>query len=307
MSTDDNSGRVPQNKLVEVVMPPERQLRMQKELAELAEMGAKMAKINEEFIPTAGLLRTIAEPALSVTHYLQSANSAFESMKKLIEPSSSLLALQKSAIGTIFDTIESPSFLSSIKSVMDMSVRYQDMWRDLALKQMDYFSTMNFSSLIDRYDETPVYVPPRRDPPVTHVHVHIEKLIVHRDGRPAVVVPEEGCIELDPYFYLCYKPDEKRYGLYYFKNARWNFEELTALPVRLLRYLHDVGLRPRTYAQKLDAIADALQSSKGSISNRIKGLQRMSERLKIQDLLQKVGEDRWCLSRQLECFEGMWL
>ncbi len=171
---------------------------------------------------------------------------------------------------------------------------------------------MNFPSMTDTtLYERPVYMPSppvRRDPPVTnfYVNVHIERQIVHRDGRPLVPVPEPGCIEFDPYFQLCDKPKEKRFGLYYYKHEKWTFEELTALQTRILHYLYDMGFRPHTYAQKLATIAEALTSSKVSISNRINELEKTCERLGIQYLLAKVGEDKWCLTRQLECFEGMW-
>jgi hypothetical protein len=150
--------------------------------------------------------------------------------------------------------------------------------------------------------------PIRERQSVTHVHltIHIAQLIVQREGRPLVTVPEEGYIELDPYLYLCDNPEEKKLGLYYYKGGRWQYEDLNRLPIRILHYLYDMGFHAHKFAQKPDAIAEALDSSRGSIRNQILAVQKMCERLKIQPLLMKVGDDRWYLSRQLGCFEGLW-
>jgi len=308
MAKDYDTGNIPQNKLVEVVGAPPKQQQIQQDMAEI---GKNLVRLRVDYIPAVERLVELQKTMQGMTaHSLASVNMAYESIKRLVEPPSSLFAFHKSAIGTICDIAMRPSFLDSFKAAINVSTRYQDMMKDVALRHVDFLSKMSISPIVDTDYETPMYAPPvRRDPPVTNVHVnvYIERLIVHRDGRPAVIVPEAGCKELDPYFYLCYKPEEKKYGLYYYKNGSWNFEELNALPARLLYYLYDVGFHVHTYALKLDAIADALESSKGSISNRINELEKLFERLEIQDLLQKVGEDRWCLSRQLGCFEGGWL
>lgn len=306
MAQDDDTTGMPQENLPELPMSPADRQKLQDHMKE---MSKALVPLREKYVPMAELLLGMREVMQGVSAlYLNSANAAYESVRRVVAPVTSVLELQKGAIGTICDTVMRPSFLDAIRSAMDMSIRYQEMMKEMAMNR----TLFNASTLVDTLYETQVYSPSppiHRDPPVPqiHVNVYIEKMIVHRDGRPAVAVPEAGCIELDPYFYLCCKQEEKKYGLYYFKNGKWHYEELTALQARLLHYLHDVGCRVHTYAQKLDTIAEALQSSKGSISNRINELEKLFERLHIQDLLQKVGEDRWCLSRQLGCFEGGWL
>ncbi|MSR68156.1 hypothetical protein EXS65_05075 [Candidatus Peribacteria bacterium] len=306
MAQDDDTSGIPQTKLAELAMSPSERRRLEDGMQE---MSKTLVRLREEYAPAAERFLEVREVMQSVSaRYLESANAAYESVQKLVAPVASVLALQKGAIGTICETVMRPSFLDSIKSAMDVSARYQEMMKDMAVNR----TLFNASSLVDTLYEMPVYRPEpliHRDPTVQHIHVnvHIEKMIVHRDGRPTVAVPEAGCVELDPYFYLCCKHKEKKYGLHYFKGGEYQYEELTALQARILQYFHDVGFRVHTFAQKLDTIADALQSSKRSISNRINELEKIFERLKIQDLLQKVGDNRWCLSRQLGCFEGTWL
>jgi len=306
MAQDDDTTGIPQGNLPALPMSPAERQELQDHMKE---MSKALVPLKEAYAPMAERLLGMREVMQGVSAlYLDSANAAYESVRKLVAPVSSALELQKGAIGTICDTVMRPSFLDVIRSAMDVSIRYQDMMKEMAMNR----TLFNASSLVDTLYETQVYSPAppiHRDPPVQHIHVnvHIEKMILHRDGRPAVAVPEADCIELDPYFYLCDKREDKKYGLYYLKGGKWNFEELNQLPARLLHYLYDVGFRAHTYAQKLDTIAEALDSSKGSISNRIGELNDMCDQLKIQNLLQKVGEDRWCLSRQIGCFEGSWM
>ena len=300
MSTNDEKGDDQTMEMVGLAISPYQRRDMEREAKKLRKV---IVQANEDFAPMKERLVEMAVMGESFKGVLKAMQLPLDTLNAIRFPSESFLAIQKLTLPKIWDF----PFTSVLKTVTEATSRHQEIIKEVAAMQM------NFPSMTDTtLDEWPVYMPSppvRRDPPVTnfHVNVYIERQIVHRDGRPLVAVPEAGCIELDPYFYLCNKREEKKCRLYYFKGGKWNFEELNQLPARLLHYLYDVGFHVHTYAQKLDRIAEALDSSKGSISNRIGELNDMCDQLKIQNLLQKVGEDRWCLSRQLDCFEGSWM
>ncbi len=263
-----------------------------------------VVQANEDFAPMKERLVEMAVMGESFKEVLKAMRAPCEALNAIRFPSESLLAIQKLTLPKIWDF----PFTSVMKTVTDAAFRHQEIIKEVAAMQMSFMS-MKLPSMDSLYEPSVIPVRPVREQPIINnitVTVTIQQLVVHRDGRPLVAVPEAGCIELDPYFQLCDKPNEKRFGLHYYKQGEWKFEELTALQTRLLHYLYDMGFRPHTYAQKLAAIAEALTSSKVSISNRINELEKTCERLGIQYLLAKVGEDKWCLTRQLGCFEGMW-
>lgn len=313
MSKGDDTGSHVQTKLVELAMSLSEQKNLQDDMNEVAEA---LMRHRDDYAPTIERLMELSESMQDVpARFLESANAAFAGVKNTIAPLSSFLAFQQNTINTVCDTVINPHFFDSIsslsKEMKGASSSYLDAMKEIALWKEDYFSAFNIFSMRDTR-ELPVYIPTpsvNKDPPITNVHVkvHIEKMIVHRDGRPVVALPEDGCIELDPYLQLCMKDEEKKYGLYYYRNGKWFFEKLTPMQAKLINYLYRMGFRAGLSAQKLNTIADAFVSSKRSISNRIKEIEIMCDHISIQQLLEKVGEDKWCLSRQLGCFEGMWM
>lgn len=301
MSNADENDDARFKKIRDLAISPYQRQDMENEAERLRGV---VVQANEDFAPMKERLVEMAVMGESFKEVLKAMRAPCEALNAIRFPSESLLAIQKLTLPKIWDF----PFTSVMKTVTDAAFRHQEIIKEVAAMQMSFMS-MKLPSMDSLYEPSVIPVRPVREQPIINnitVTVTIQQLVVHRDGRPLVAVPEAGCIELDPYFQLCDKPNEKRFGLHYYKQGEWKFEELTALQTRLLHYLYDMGFRPHTYAQKLAAIAEALTSSKVSISNRINELEKTCERLSIQYLLAKVGEDKWCLTRQLGCFEGMW-
>ena len=301
MSTDDKKDDDQGMKMVELAISPYHRQMMESDADSLRTV---IAQAHKDFEPMKERLVEMAVMGESFKEVLKAMRAPCEALNAIRFPSESFLAIQKLTLPKIWDF----PCTSVLKTVAEATSRHQEIIKEVAAMQMSFMS-MKLPSMDSLYEPSVISVRPVREQTVINnitVTVTIQQLVVHRDGRPLVAVPEAGCIELDPYFQLCDKPKEKRFGLHYYKQGEWKFEELTALQTRLLHYLYDMGFRPHTYAQKLAAIAEALTSSKVSISNRINELEKTCERLGIQYLLAKVGEDKWCLTRQLGCFEGMW-
>lgn len=302
MSTDDEKGDDQPMKIGGMVISQYQRRDLEREAEKLRKV---IAQAEEDFAPMKERLVGMAVMGESFKEVLKAIRSPCEALNAIRFPSESFLAIQKLTLPKICDF----PFTSALKTVAEVASRHQEIFKEVAAMQMSFMS-MKLPSMDSLYEPTVIPMMPVRERPVVNnvtVTVTIQQLVVQRDGRPIVAVPEAGCIELDPYLQLCMKDDEKKYGLYYYKNGEWNFEAMTPLQTKMINYLHRMGLRPESFAQRLGTIAEAFDSSKTSISNRIKEIGEMCDRIGFQQLLCKVGEDKWCLTRQLGCFEGTWI
>ena len=110
-------------------------------------------------------------------------------------------------------------------------------------------------------------------------------------------LPDKDCIKLSKEYVL--KVEERPKGLFYFKNGRWELQQLPPLQVRLIQHLHDLRKNPdNRRAKGVKELAVALHSSDVSISNQINKLTKSLESLGIRILIQTV-ESKWTFNPTL--------